>query len=202
MDTFGMRGYKITHAANPWGSGNIKQIDIPNVDSMTKEEAEAWLIKNYLIPSLHGNSTIPLMADNVQGKVFNRYVTLELKEKEEKTAALNEAPVNTMPQTLEKEVPIKQEKPKRRFRVGEHYSIFPFKNKKLKREYEVKKTIYTIEGREVRILIMKQIKGDYHTKYCLNRKDCLIYHIKYEEGLEVFSMDLDWKLLNKKEKKL
>ena len=91
----------------------------------------------------------------------------------------------------------KQNKPvvkkEKKFIIGEHYVIYPMKNKDLRREYVVKKTIYTIRDREVRILIMKQISGSRSTKYTLNKADCLKFHIKFEEGLEVFSMDMDWK---------
>ena len=91
----------------------------------------------------------------------------------------------------------KQNKPvikkEKKFIIGEHYVIYPMKNKDLRREYVVKKTIYTIRDREVRILIMKQVGGSRSTKYTLNKADCLKFHIKFEEGLEVFSMDMDWK---------
>lgn len=84
-------------------------------------------------------------------------------------------------------------KKEKKFIIGEHYVIYPMKNKDLRREYVVKKTIYTIRDREVRILIMKQVGGSRSTKYTLNKADCLKFHIKFEEGLEVFSMDMDWK---------
>jgi len=98
-----------------------------------------------------------------------------------------------------------EEKPKKpvvkkekKFIIGEHYVIYPMKNKDLRREYVVKKTIYTIRDREVRILIMKQVCGSRSTKYTLNKADCLKFHIKFEEGLEVFSMDMDWKKVKTK----
>ena len=49
-------------------------------------------------------------------------------------------------------------------------------------------------GDEVRIVVMKQISGDTYKKYTLNRSDCIKYHIKFEDGLEVFSMDMDWRI--------
>ena len=86
----------------------------------------------------------------------------------------------------------------KKFIIGEHYVIYPMKNRDLRREYVVKKTIYTIRDREVRILIMKQVSGSRSTKYTLNKSDCLKFHLKFEEGLEVFSMDMDWKKVKTK----
>ncbi len=82
----------------------------------------------------------------------------------------------------------------KRFIVGCHYSLFPMGNKTLRREYVLKKTIHAILGDEVRIVVMKQISGDTYKKYTLNRSDCIKYHIKFEDGLEVFSMDMDWRI--------
>ena len=86
----------------------------------------------------------------------------------------------------------------KKFKIGEHYIIYPMKNKKLKREYVVKKTVYTIQDKEVNIVIMKQVNGPTSTKFTLNKEDCLKFHLKFEEGLEVFSMELDWKLIKTK----
>ena len=86
----------------------------------------------------------------------------------------------------------------KKFKLGERYLIYPMKNKKLKREYVVKKTVYTILDKEVNIVIMKQVSGPQSNKFTLNREDCLKLHLKYEDGLEVFSMELDWKLIKQK----
>ena len=86
----------------------------------------------------------------------------------------------------------------RKFKIGEHYFIYPMKNKKLRREYVVKKTVYTIRDKQVNIVIMKQVSGSNTTRFTLNKDDCLKLHLKYEEGLEVFSMELDWKLIKNK----
>jgi hypothetical protein len=85
-------------------------------------------------------------------------------------------------------------KPKK-FKLGEHYIIYPMKNKRLRREYVVKKTVYTILDKEVNIVIMKQLSGPQSNKFTLSKEDCLKLHLKWEEGLEVFSMELDWKLI-------
>lgn len=86
----------------------------------------------------------------------------------------------------------------KRFVIGCRYSLSPMGNKTLRREYVLRKTIYTILGCEVRIVIMKQVSGDAYKKYTLNRSDCIKYHIKFEDGLEVFPMDMDWRILKNK----
>jgi hypothetical protein len=97
---------------------------------------------------------------------------------------------------------IKKSEPKKKvkkFKIGERYLIYPMNNKKLRREFVVKKTIYSIKDREVNIVIMKQISGpESTTKFTLSKEDCLKYHLKYEDGLQVCSMELDWKLLKNK----
>ena len=87
----------------------------------------------------------------------------------------------------------------KKFKIGEHYLIHPMNNKKLRREFVVKKTIYSIKDREVNIVIMKQISGpESTTKFTLSKEDCLKFHLKYEDGLQVCSMEMDWKLLKSK----
>ena len=87
----------------------------------------------------------------------------------------------------------------KKFKIGEHYLIHPMNNKKLRREFVVKKTIYSIKDREVNIVIMKQISGpESTTKFTLSKEDCLKFHLKYEDGLQVCSMELDWKPLKNK----
>lgn len=87
----------------------------------------------------------------------------------------------------------------KKFKIGEHYFIHPMNNKKLRREFVVKKTIYSIKDREVNIVIMKQISGpESTTKFTLSKEDCLKFHLKYEDGLQVCSMELDWKPLKNK----
>lgn len=99
---------------------------------------------------------------------------------------------------VEKVTKVKPVKTKK-FKIGEHYLIHPMNNKKLRREFVVKKTIYSIKDKEVNIVIMKQISGpESTTKFTLSKEDCLKFHLKYEEGLQVCSMELDWKLLKSK----
>jgi hypothetical protein len=104
-------------------------------------------------------------------------------------------------QQRNEEQPVTKVKPvkTKKFKIGEHYLIHPMNNKKLRREFVVKKTIYSIKDREVNIVIMKQISGpESTTKFTLSKEDCLKFHLKYEDGLQVCSMELDWKLLKSK----
>lgn len=104
-------------------------------------------------------------------------------------------------QQRNEEQPVTKIKPvkTKKFKIGEHYLIHPMNNKKLRREFVVKKTIYSIKDREVNIVIMKQISGpESTTKFTLSKEDCLKFHLKYEDGLQVCSMELDWKLLKSK----
>ena len=54
------------------------------------------------------------------------------------------------------------------------------------------KFVYSMNDTETNILILKQIYGPKGTMYTLNRHDCKKLHIKYEPGLQVFSMLLNW----------
>lgn len=61
--------------------------------------------------------------------------------------------------------------------------------------YKCIQIINDIRDDDVDIVIMKQVTDHpvgNHMKYCLNREDCLKYHIKFELGLEVFSQKLNW----------
>jgi hypothetical protein len=75
--------------------------------------------------------------------------------------------------------------------VGNHY-ILSYKrldgSPKITREYILKKFIYKSRGNPLNIVIMKQVAGPMGKIFTLNREDCRKYHIKYEDGLEVYSM--------------
>lgn len=55
------------------------------------------------------------------------------------------------------------------------------------KKFEVKKVIWSIRGKEMNILILKQLSGPNNNR-TLGKDDCLKYHIKYEPGLQVYSM--------------
>lgn len=61
--------------------------------------------------------------------------------------------------------------------------------------YKCVQIIHTIKNEDVGIVVMKAMEEhpiQSHQVYCLNRFDCKKYHIKYEDGLEVFSQMMNW----------
>ena len=79
--------------------------------------------------------------------------------------------------------------------VGNKYKL-RFKGKAGVRGYEktyiLKKFIYTIKQDVVNVVIMKQIGGPQSAIFTLTKSNCVHYHIKYEPGLQVMAMDLNW----------
>lgn len=65
-------------------------------------------------------------------------------------------------------------------------------SKEIVKKYVLKKFIYTSKNEILNVLILKQIEGPTGTIFTLNRNDCKRYHIKYEPGLQVFSMEFNW----------
>ena len=84
---------------------------------------------------------------------------------------------------------------KKRFKIGRNY-VIRIKSKDGSREvimgFECKKFIYTMNDTPLNIVIMKQIYGEEGKKYTLNRHECRKFHVKYEPGLEVWPMEVNW----------
>ena len=93
---------------------------------------------------------------------------------------------------------------RRKFHIGEQISL-KVKSKcgstEVIRGYVVKKCIYTINGQEINAVVVKQIYGPKTRIYTLNRHDCEKFHIKFEPGLQVYSMLLNWGTFKTKENK-
>ena len=88
-----------------------------------------------------------------------------------------------------------KEKVRRKFVVGELISLKTKSkcgSKEVIKGYKVVKFFYTINDIETNALVLKQIYGPQSQIYTLNIHDCRKLHIKYEPGLEVFSMNLNW----------
>lgn len=83
----------------------------------------------------------------------------------------------------------------KRFKVGKNY-ILRIKPKDGSREvimgFQCKKFIYTMNDMPMNIVIMKQLYGDEGKKYTLDRHECQKFHVKYEPGLEVWPMGVNW----------
>ena len=120
------------------------------------------------------------------GKVENPLPTMVIEAPKERTRPNKIKPVKT-----------------RKFKLGEHYYLAVTKNRKLWREFVVVKTVYSIKETETHVVIMKQVSGPRDDRYIpskhtLNKSDCLNLHIKYQDGLEVFDMNLNWKPVKEK----
>ena len=85
----------------------------------------------------------------------------------------------------------------KKFKIGQQYSLkITKKNSSFNPVYKtfiLKKFAYKIKEKELPILIMKQIDGPKNNMFTLSKNDCLLYHVKYEDGLQVFSMNLPFK---------
>jgi len=64
-------------------------------------------------------------------------------------------------------------------------------SERLVKKFEVKKVIWSVKSNPVNILILKQLEGP-NNNITMDKKDCKKYHIKYEEGLQVYSMMLNF----------
>ena len=84
---------------------------------------------------------------------------------------------------------------KKKFVVGKKYMLRQKSvcgSREIIKKYVCKKFIYTVKDELLNILILKQVEGPKGTIFTLNRNDCKRYHIKYEPGLQVFSMEFNW----------
>ena len=70
-------------------------------------------------------------------------------------------------------------------------------SKRLVKKFEVKKVIWSIKSKPMNILILKQLEGINNNR-TLDKNDCKKYHIKYEEGLQAYSMMLNFSKIRKK----
>lgn len=59
-------------------------------------------------------------------------------------------------------------------------------------KYQCVKTIYTVNDIIMNIVIMKQITPFEAKKYTLDKHECEKFHIKFQPGLEVWPMDMNW----------
>lgn len=62
-------------------------------------------------------------------------------------------------------------------------------SKRLIKVFEVKKIIWSVKSQIVNVLVLKQLEGPNNNR-TLTKEDCKKYHIKYEQGLQVYSMNI------------
>lgn len=83
----------------------------------------------------------------------------------------------------------------KRFKVGGRYFLHLKSrdgSRYILKEYVCKKIIYSLNDNIMNIVIMQQVAGEVDKKFTLNKNECKQFHIKYESGLEVYSMDMNW----------
>jgi hypothetical protein len=83
----------------------------------------------------------------------------------------------------------------KRFKVGGRYFLHLKSrdgSRYIVKEYICKKFIYSLNDNIMNIVIMQQVAGEVDKKFTLNKNECKQFHIKYEPGLEVYSMDMNW----------
>lgn len=89
---------------------------------------------------------------------------------------------------------------KTRYKIGDHVILrgkIKDGSERIVKKFEVKKVIWSVHSNPVNILILKQIEGPNNNR-SLDKNDCKKYHIKYEEGLQVYSMMLNFSKIRKK----
>lgn len=116
--------------------------------------------------------------------------TKEVKQNETEEYNNNKRFVDTVRRRNKREL-------KKKFIVGKKYflKVRSITNNHTYKIYELKKFIYSINNRTVNIVVMKrlnEVEDEMNTTFTLNRTDCAKYHIKYEKGLQVFPMELNW----------
>lgn len=90
---------------------------------------------------------------------------------------------------------IHRQKNNRKYYIGNTYMLRRKSingSKEIIKKFILKKYIYTVKDQEINALIVKQIYGPKNNIYTLNKNDCLKYHIKYEPGLQVFPMSMNF----------
>lgn len=100
-------------------------------------------------------------------------------------------------QKKEEKLTAKQEAKKQiktKFIIGHIYRLAYRANDKYYKQktFKLIKFIYTINNNPVNILILKSLDNEHYHKFSLNKNECLKYHIKYQPGLEVYPMNLNW----------
>lgn len=89
---------------------------------------------------------------------------------------------------------------KTRYKIGDHIILrgkIRDGSEPIVKKFEVKKVIWSVHSNPVNILILKQLEGSNNNR-SLDKNDCKKYHIKYEEGLQVYSMMLNFSKIRKK----
>jgi hypothetical protein len=154
----------------------VKQYSLPHQD-IIDDVIEHYYANTFKVDDLWKNAQAPV---NDNERVYDDLI-LQLPEDEEK-------------QVSEKTKLKRQEKKKinKKFVVNHTYHLRTKLNNENRKIFVLKKFIYTINDLPVNILILKQLSGEKNKIFTLSREECKILHIKYEDGLQVWPMDLNW----------
>lgn len=159
-------------------SQSVKYNPLPHQDIIEDIiEHNYYYANTFNVGDLWKNAQAPA---NDGEKVYDDLI-LQLPEDEEK-------------QVSEKTKLKRQEKKKinKKFVVNHTYHLRTKLNNENRKIFVLKKFIYTINDLPVNILILKQLSGEKNKIFTLSREECKILHIKYEDGLQVWPMDLNW----------
>lgn len=143
------------------------------------------------------NVTQTLDLSNIEEKVKNTTL-IKYKKSHPKTKvqsqhinlSSNESPSvkSLLIQKLKQEV-------KRKFVKGEYLTLRIKSNisaKRINRIYQVKQIVWSIDDTPIKAIVVKQVYGPNYNMCSLNHQDCKRIHVKYEQGLQFLSMDLNW----------
>jgi len=89
---------------------------------------------------------------------------------------------------------------KYKYKVGDHVVLrgkIKDGSNRVVKKFEIVKVIWSIRCNPVNILILKQYEGPNNNR-TLDKNDCKKYHIKYEPGLQVYSMMLNFSKIRRK----
>ena len=159
-------------------SQSVKYHPLPHQDIIEDVIGHNYYYANtFSVDDLWKNAQAPA---NDGERVYDDLI-LQLPEDEEK-------------QVSEKTKLKRQEKKKinKKFVVNHIYHLRTKLNNENRKIFVLKKFIYTINDLPVNILILKQLSGEKNKIFTLSREECKILHIKYEDGLQVWPMDLNW----------
>lgn len=82
------------------------------------------------------------------------------------------------------------------FVIGNKYFLqapFPGMGRSQEKVYELVGIIRNFNGVDVDSLIMRQVSGELGTIFSLSKRDCSAIGIPYEDRLQLFPMDMNWK---------
>lgn len=158
-------------------SQSVKYHPLPHQDIIDDVIERYYYANTFSVDDLWKNAQAPV---NDSERVYDDLI-LQLPEDEEK-------------QVSEKTKLKRQEKKKinKKFVVNHTYHLRTKLNNENRKIFVLKKFIYTINDLPVNILILKQLSGEKNKIFTLSREECKILHIKYEDGLQVWPMDLNW----------